>query len=352
EIITVVQLYRPFDAEPPCHPKEARRLRKLTQDYRNLFVSVVWEIKWTRPLEDWSVIQFLNQTGEIAQIVNILTGRSVVRTRHLSFDFPCLGLSNLSVSWSPCFLLAARQLSTRKGATTERKFSQILFLSLQDGYACMFDRFERPLTTLTKLQVTSKAVPSVSDPGSMGFYRTWLMNDAANCQARRTDQMPSDQPPVNTHELPIFQQFVYAYILGISSNNRPTPRDEKPTGELDFYESLRFMNHRPPIMPGTCVEFIQKFRAKRIQKKCGYLQTIEQGSKTLICISFTKLNIHLLLERVFLNFSGYSLTVTQIQANATKRPHKFRNRSHFSRDAKRIYETPSSTQTNNRGILL
>ncbi|KAG5454752.1 hypothetical protein CSKR_104358 [Clonorchis sinensis] len=32
-----------------------------------------------------------------------------------------------------------------------------------------------------------------------------------------------------------------------------------------------------------------------------------------------KLNIHLLLERVFLNFSGYSLTVTQI-------------------DAKRIYE--------------
>ncbi|KAG5446461.1 hypothetical protein CSKR_105825 [Clonorchis sinensis] len=68
------------------------------------------------------------------------------------------------------------------------------------------------------------------------------------------------------------------------------------------------------------------------------LDTIEQGSKTLICISFTKLNIHLLLERVFLNFSGYSLTVTQIQANATKRLRQFRNRSHFSRDAKRIYE--------------
>ncbi|KAG5446311.1 hypothetical protein CSKR_113503 [Clonorchis sinensis] len=66
--------------------------------------------------------------------------------------------------------------------------------------------------------------------------------------------------------------------------------------------------------------------------------TIEQGIKTLICISFTKLNIHLLLERVFLNLSGYSLTVTQIQANATKRLYKFRNRSHFSRDAKRIYE--------------
>ncbi|KAG5454470.1 hypothetical protein CSKR_114339, partial [Clonorchis sinensis] len=68
------------------------------------------------------------------------------------------------------------------------------------------------------------------------------------------------------------------------------------------------------------------------------LQTIEQRSKTLICISFTKLNIHLLLERVFLNFSGYSLTVTQMQANATQRLHKFRKRSHFSRDAKRIYE--------------
>ncbi|KAG5445333.1 hypothetical protein CSKR_111086, partial [Clonorchis sinensis] len=68
------------------------------------------------------------------------------------------------------------------------------------------------------------------------------------------------------------------------------------------------------------------------------LQTIGQESKTLICISFTKLNIHLLLERVFLNFPGYSLTVTQMQANATERLHKFRNRSHISRDAKRVYE--------------
>ncbi|KAG5446803.1 hypothetical protein CSKR_114180 [Clonorchis sinensis] len=68
------------------------------------------------------------------------------------------------------------------------------------------------------------------------------------------------------------------------------------------------------------------------------MDTIGQGSKTLICILFTKLNIHLLIERVFLNFPGYSLTVTQIQANATKRFHNLRNRSHFSRDAKRIYE--------------
>ncbi|KAG5455007.1 hypothetical protein CSKR_111312, partial [Clonorchis sinensis] len=68
------------------------------------------------------------------------------------------------------------------------------------------------------------------------------------------------------------------------------------------------------------------------------LQTIGLESKTLICISFTKLNIHLLVERVFLNFPGYSLAVTRMQANATKRLHKLRNRSHFSRDAKRIYE--------------
>ncbi|KAG5447933.1 hypothetical protein CSKR_100953 [Clonorchis sinensis] len=68
------------------------------------------------------------------------------------------------------------------------------------------------------------------------------------------------------------------------------------------------------------------------------LQTIGQGSKTLICILFTKLNIHLLLERAFLKCSGYSLIVTQMKANATRRLHKFRNKSHFSRDAKRIYE--------------
>ncbi|KAG5446746.1 hypothetical protein CSKR_114203 [Clonorchis sinensis] len=63
-----------------------------------------------------------------------------------------------------------------------------------------------------------------------------------------------------------------------------------------------------------------------------------EESKTLICVSFTKLNIHLLLERVFLKFPGYSLTVTQMQANATKRLHKVRDSSHFSRDARRIYE--------------
>ncbi|KAG5454705.1 hypothetical protein CSKR_104921, partial [Clonorchis sinensis] len=69
-----------------------------------------------------------------------------------------------------------------------------------------------------------------------------------------------------------------------------------------------------------------------------HLQTIGQGRKTPICILLTKLNIHLLPERVFLNFSGYLLTVAQMQANATKQLHKFRNRSHFSGDAKRIYE--------------
>ncbi|KER27807.1 hypothetical protein T265_05228 [Opisthorchis viverrini] len=49
----------------------------------------------------------------------------------------------------------------------------------------------------------------------------------------------------------------------------------------------------------------------------GQLQTIGQGSKTLICILFTKTEHPPSLERVFLNFPGYSLTVSQIQANAT-----------------------------------
>ncbi|KAG5443856.1 hypothetical protein CSKR_100087, partial [Clonorchis sinensis] len=81
-----------------------------------------------------------------------------------------------------------------------------------------------------------------------------------------------------------------------------------------------------------------RYRNKLRRQRQLKLQTIEHGSKTLICISFTKLNIHLLLERVFLNFSEYSLTFTQMQANATKRLHQFRKRSQFSRDAKRICE--------------
>ncbi|KAG5444888.1 hypothetical protein CSKR_103598 [Clonorchis sinensis] len=67
-------------------------------------------------------------------------------------------------------------------------------------------------------------------------------------------------------------------------------------------------------------EEVLRCRVVYLRTPTEQLQTIEQGSKTLICISFTKLNTHLLLERVFLNFSGYSLTVTRIQANAAETP--------------------------------
>ncbi|KAG5451198.1 hypothetical protein CSKR_102628 [Clonorchis sinensis] len=81
-----------------------------------------------------------------------------------------------------------------------------------------------------------------------------------------------------------------------------------------------------------------KYMSAKPYSNRAYIQTIEQESKTLICIPFTKLNVHLLLECFLLNFSGYSLTVTQIQANATMRLRQFRNRSHFSRDAMQIYK--------------
>ncbi|KAG5454301.1 hypothetical protein CSKR_113992, partial [Clonorchis sinensis] len=113
--------------------------------------------------------------------------------------------------------------------------------------------------------------------------------------------------------------------------------------ESPFYDILQ-MN---VLHTGRLMFQLVQYSRYRKGLRCGVvylrtpterLQTIEQGSKTLICILFTKLNIHLLLERVFLTFSGYSLTVTQIQTNARKRLYKFRNRTHFPRDAKRIYE--------------
>ncbi|KER23354.1 hypothetical protein T265_14659, partial [Opisthorchis viverrini] len=65
---------------------------------------------------------------------------------------------------------------------------------------------------------------------------------------------------------------------------------------------------------------------------------VDREEKRSYASCLQKLNIHLLLERVFLNFPGYSLTLAQIRANATKRLQKFRNRSHLSGDATRIYE--------------
>ncbi|KAG5442962.1 hypothetical protein CSKR_107138 [Clonorchis sinensis] len=59
---------------------------------------------------------------------------------------------------------------------------------------------------------------------------------------------------------------------------------------------------------------------------------LSYASRLQNCISTFSLNAS---SRIL---SGCSLTATQMQANAAKRLHKFRNRSHFSRDAKRIYE--------------
>ncbi|KAG5445372.1 hypothetical protein CSKR_104634 [Clonorchis sinensis] len=73
----------------------------------------------------------------------------------------------------------------------------------------------------------------------------------SNCPAQRTSQRPSTLP-----ELPTFSSIEEGLRCGVVYLRAPTEQ----------------------------------------------LQTIEQGSKTLICISFTKLNIHLLLERVFPNF--------------------------------------------------
>ncbi|KER34054.1 hypothetical protein T265_00234 [Opisthorchis viverrini] len=56
-----------------------------------------------------------------------------------------------------------------------------------------------------------------------------------------------------------------------------------------------------------------------------------------IYIWLQKLKIHLLLERVLLNFPGHSLAVTHMQGDATKRLQKFRKRFHFLIDARWIY---------------
>ncbi|KER32194.1 hypothetical protein T265_01629 [Opisthorchis viverrini] len=76
------------------------------------------------------------------------------------------------------------------------------------------------------------------------------------------------------------------------------------------------------------------FAAELLIRKCQ-LNSYRLLGREASCLQ--KLNIHLLLERVFLNFPGYSLNIAQIQANVTKRLHKFRNRYPFSRNATRVY---------------
>ncbi|KER25576.1 hypothetical protein T265_06979 [Opisthorchis viverrini] len=68
-------------------------------------------------------------------------------------------------------------------------------------------------------------------------------------------------------------------------------------------------------------------------------QTIEQGSKTLICILVTKTGHRSSPERVFLEIRCLHSFVGQIQANVTKWPHEFRNRiPFFSRRKAKLFE--------------
>ncbi|KAG5442495.1 hypothetical protein CSKR_113255 [Clonorchis sinensis] len=61
------------------------------------FSGLLYTLRW---LSGWSV--------------NLLTLGSVVRTRPLPLDFPCLGLGNLAVSQPSCFIRVAWQLATER----------------------------------------------------------------------------------------------------------------------------------------------------------------------------------------------------------------------------------------------
>ncbi|KER26201.1 hypothetical protein T265_06484 [Opisthorchis viverrini] len=50
----------------------------------------------------------------VGDFADLLTGRSVVRTRPLPPNFPCLGLGNLTVSQPSCFLPVTWQLGTKR----------------------------------------------------------------------------------------------------------------------------------------------------------------------------------------------------------------------------------------------
>ncbi|KER19307.1 hypothetical protein T265_15584, partial [Opisthorchis viverrini] len=55
--------------------------------------------------------------------VSLLARGSVVRTRHLSFNFPCLGLGSLAVSQPSCFIRVAWQLGTERVLRLNDNFS-------------------------------------------------------------------------------------------------------------------------------------------------------------------------------------------------------------------------------------
>ncbi|KER30541.1 hypothetical protein T265_13151, partial [Opisthorchis viverrini] len=64
---------------------------------------------------------------------NLLTGRSVVRTRPLLLDFRCLGLGDLAVSQSLCLLRVALQLDTERVLQLE-DFSITPFVRPKGGH--------------------------------------------------------------------------------------------------------------------------------------------------------------------------------------------------------------------------
>ncbi|KER24700.1 hypothetical protein T265_07700 [Opisthorchis viverrini] len=116
---------RPAPLDFPC-----LGLDNLAVSQPSCFLRVAWQLGTGKALQlnDFFFLFFLSVIHLTAS-ANLLTGRSVVRTRPAPLDFPCLGLDNLAVSQPSCFLRVAWQLGTGK-ALQLNDFFFLFFLSV------------------------------------------------------------------------------------------------------------------------------------------------------------------------------------------------------------------------------
>ncbi|KER28151.1 hypothetical protein T265_04981 [Opisthorchis viverrini] len=114
----------------------------------------------------------LCQAGTI--FTNLLTGGSVVRTRPLPLDFPCLGLGNLAVSQPSCFLHVAWQLGTRRRLDLTVIWQ---FVYLGDPLSYTGGRGVRVTLTVSHTSIPSAMVYIVAEFSRMlDLGRTFLQN--------------------------------------------------------------------------------------------------------------------------------------------------------------------------------
>ncbi|KAG5452653.1 hypothetical protein CSKR_114424, partial [Clonorchis sinensis] len=240
--------------------------------------------------------------------VNLLTGRSVVRTRPLPLDFPCLGLGNLAVSQPSCFLWVAWQLGTERPFATCRElvYTNVLDSGAPDSSVVRVVRIQPQHLDCSCLGLDDLAA---SEPSrflrvewQLGTERVLQMNslclrfpDSAAVQYRFVFSPFSSYPSLDRGSREAEVRFEPRTFRSVNSRSNqlghldPNPRTKSVTN-ANFAFSISLASS-PPHVPVATIFEISRYMYIRNGLLIRLLKTLRQPTTGFALLGAHQLNL-------------------------------------------------------------